>query len=160
MLDKITIPEQTILQNPPVAFHFMVVFFAGGVLPNPLDIRFQRVSGLSAEINTETYEEGGQNLYSHRLPGRASYSNLVLERGMAVGSILAAEFNAAMSGFQFYPSNVMVMLLDEDSMPINSWLFLKAYPVRWSVSDLDANSNQIVIETMELAYTHFFNIRI
>lgn len=143
------------LEAPPVAFHFQVVFFALGVLPNPLDIRFQRVSGLSAEISTETYGEGGQNLYSHRFPGRISYNNLVLERGLVVGSPLKIEFNLAMSTFSFFPSNVLVMLLNENSEPTASWLFWKAYPVRWSVSDFNANSNEIVIETMELAYTRF-----
>ena len=34
------------------AFRFAVFFMAGGVVPNPLDIRFQRVSGLAATIET------------------------------------------------------------------------------------------------------------
>lgn len=51
---------------------FAAIFFVGGVVPNPLDIRFQRVSGLSATIETTTVHEGGQNLYSHRLPKRIS----------------------------------------------------------------------------------------
>lgn len=160
MLTKIPLPDQTILGSPPVAFHFLVMFFAGGVLPNPVDIRFQRVSGLSADMSPETYEEGGQNLFSHRLPNRINYGNLILERGLLVGSPLAMEFNAAMSLFKFYPSNVLVMLLNEESIPVTAWLFFKAYPVRWSVSDLDANTNQIAIETMELAYTRFQSLRI
>jgi hypothetical protein len=55
-------------------------------LPNPLDIRFHRVSGLGATIETDPLGEGGQNLYTHRLPRRVSYANLVLERGMVLGS--------------------------------------------------------------------------
>lgn len=129
-------------------------------MPNPLDIRFQRVSGLSADISPETYEEGGQNLFSHRLPNRISYGNLILERGLVVGSPLAAEFNMAMTLFKFTPSNVLVMLLNEDNLPVTGWLFFKAYPVRWSISDLNATSNEVVIETMELAYTRFQSLRI
>ena len=45
---------------------FAAVFFIGGVVPNPIDIRFQRVSGLSATVETTTVNEGGQNLYTHR----------------------------------------------------------------------------------------------
>ncbi len=33
---------------------FGVFFFAGGAIPNPLDIRFQKVGGLSAEVKTTT----------------------------------------------------------------------------------------------------------
>ncbi len=143
-----------------LGFRFGVYFFAGGVVPNPLDIRFQRVSGLSAEVRTTTVFEGGQNLYTHRLPERIDYQNLVLERGMVVGSPLNVEFNAVMSLFKFYPSNVLVTLFDEKKDPITGWLFIKAYPVKWSTSDLDAKENSILIDTLELAYTRMQILRI
>jgi phage tail-like protein len=148
------------LTGAPLGFRFAVVFYVGGVLPNPLDIRFARVSGLSATIETTTVSEGGQNLYSHRLPRRISYQNLVLERGFVIGSPLNVEFNAAMSLFKFLPSNVMVSLLDESGLPISAWLFLKAYPVKWATSDLNASDEKLVIDTLELAYTRMQALRI
>jgi len=143
-----------------LGFRFGVFFFAGGLIPNPLDIRFQRVSGLSAEVTTTTVDEGGQNLYTHKLPQKISYGNLTLERGFVIGSPLNIEFNVAMSLFQFSPSNVMVTLLSEDGAPLAAWLFLKAYPVKWSTADLDASQDQLVIDTMELAYTRMQILRI
>ena len=86
--------------------------------------------------------------------------NLVLERGFVVGSPLNIEFNVAMSTMEFAPSNVLVILLNEDSIPIAGWLFQRAYPVKWSISDLDANNNGVVIDTMELAYARFQSLRI
>lgn len=141
-------------------FRFAVFFMIGGVVPNPLDIRFQRVSGLSATIETQTVTEGGQNLYTHRLPKRVGYDNLVLERGFVVGSALNIEFNAAMSLFKFAPSNVLVTLLHEDKVPLSAWLFLKAYPVRWATADLNAADESVLIDTLELAYTRMQAIRI
>src|SRR5579863_2646027 len=88
-----------------LGFRFGVFFFGGGVVPNPLDIRFAKVSGLSAEVKTTTVKEGGQNLYSHKLPERIEYGNLVLERGIVVASPLDIEFNTALSLFKFSPSN-------------------------------------------------------
>lgn len=148
------------LTGAPLGFRFAVVFLVGGVLPNPLDIRFQKVSGLSATVETTPLAEGGQNLYTHRLPKRVGYQNLVLTRGFVIGSLLNVEFNAAMSLFKFVPSNVMVTLLDEDGIPLSAWLFLKAYPVKWSTSDLDANQEQLVIDSLELAYTNMQALRI
>lgn len=150
----------TLTENPPVGFYFTVVFFIAGIAPNPLDIRFQKVSGISAEIETTEIREGGENLYKHRLPTGVTYNNLVLERGMVIGSLLKVEFNIAMSSMKFEPSNVLVMLLNENSIPLSSWLFLRAYPVKWTVSDLDANANAVVIDTMELAYTRFQTVSI
>lgn len=146
--------------GPPLGFRFSVFFFIGGVVPNPLDFRFKKVSGIGSTISTSTLNEGGQNLYSHKLPERVQYENLVLERGLAIGSPLVVEFNAAMSLFKFVPSNVLVSLLDEAGIPISSWLFTNAYPVKWTVSSLDADSNTVVIETMELSYQRMQPIRI
>ena len=146
--------------NPPLSFRFGVFFFAGGIIPNPLDIMFQKVSGIGTTVNTYTVEEGGQNFYSQLLPTKIQHDNLVLERGLVVGSPLVIEFNVAMSLFKFSPSNVLVTLLNDASIPVASWLFMKAYPVKWSVSDLDATANSVVIETMELAYQRMQTIRL
>ena len=146
--------------NPPLGFRFSVLFFAAGVVPNPIDILFQKVSGLGSSVTTAPVSEGGQNLYTQSLPKKINYENLVLERGMAVGSPLAIEFNATMSLFKFSPSNVLVTLIDNSNVPIAGWLFMKAYPVKWRVSDLDANSNTVVIETMELTYQRMQVMRI
>lgn len=152
-----------------LGFRFGVFFFAGGVIPNPVDIRFQKVSGLSAEVSLDTYAEGGENLYTHRLPTRIDYGNLVLERGMVVGSPLNIEFNLAMSMFEFLPSNVMVTLFGEPDdptagagtgIPQAAWLFIRAFPVKWTTSPLDATSESVVIDTMELAYSRMQALRI
>jgi phage tail-like protein len=147
------------MSDPIIGMRFGVFFFAGGIIPNPLDIRFQKVSGLSAEVETESVREGGQNLYTQRLPVGVKYNNLVLERGMVVGSPLNLEFNAAMSLFKFAASNVLVTLLSEKKAPLAAWLFMKAYPVKWSTSDLDAEP-RLVIDTMELAYTRMQIVRV
>ena len=143
-----------------LGFRFGVFFFAGGVVPNPVDIRFQKVSGLSAEVATEDVVEGGQNLYTQRLPQRINYTNLILERGMVVGSPLNIEFNTTLSLFKFAPSNVMVTLFSEDSIPLGAWLFIKAFPVKWSTSELNAEDEGLVIDTMELAYSRMQILRV
>jgi phage tail-like protein len=162
MMQAFSIPKLSLaeIEKPLVGFHFAVVFFNGGSVPNPLDMRFKRVAGISAEIETTTYKEGGENLFTHRLPNRVSYNNLTLERGLVIGSPLNNEFNVAMSNLRLNPGNVLVALLNDDSMPISAWLFWKTFPVKWSISDLDAANNSVVIETMELAYTRFQVMRI
>lgn len=154
------LPELSLTENPPVGFYFMVTFLVGGFVPNLLDIRFQRVSGLTSTIETMEVHEGGENLFVNRLPTRVTYDNLVLERGMVIGSPLNVEFNVAMSTLKFMPGNVLVMLLNEKDIPIASWLFQETYPVKWSVSDLNAAQNAVVIDTMELAFTRFQSLRI
>ena len=154
------IPELTLQKDPLLGFRFLVTFLAAGVIPNPLDIRFQKVRGLKASVRTKTVSEGGQNLYVQKLPEGIEYDNLVLERGMVVGSPLNIEFNVAMSLFKFSPSNVLVFLLDGDKVPVAGWTFLNAYPVSWATSDLDAEQKAVVIDTLELAYSRMQIVRI
>jgi phage tail-like protein len=158
LFGKVT-EERSLSTEPIVGFRFSVCFFVGGVATNPLDIRFKKVSGLSAQVETQSVGEGGQNLYTQKLPTGISYGNLVLERGMVIGSTLNVEFNIAMTTFKFAPSNVLVTLLSEDKIPLAAWMFMKAYPVKWSTSDLDVEPG-LVIDTMEPTYTRMQIMRI
>jgi phage tail-like protein len=44
---------------------------------------FTKVRGLQRETRVETFREGGVNDHEHKLVTLTSYSNLVLERGLA-----------------------------------------------------------------------------
>ncbi len=68
---------------PPVGFHFKVEFVGIG---NDNDIRFQSVSGLTIEYDTESFKEGGENRFEHKLPVRTKYADLSLKRGMLTDS--------------------------------------------------------------------------
>ncbi len=139
--------------HPPVGFHFSVQFGLDGAKRG--DCRFRDVSGLAAEISTEEVAEGGENRFSHRLPGRVKYSNLVLRRGLVSDSKVIDWIRDAVENFVFAPTTIQVLLLGEDHQPLMSWGFANAYPVKWSASDLKAQENSIVIETLELAYQYF-----
>lgn len=124
---------------------------AGG--PNQLDIRFRKVSGLSATVETYSLGEGGENCFTHQLPTRINRGNITLERGFVVRSPLTSDITRALEQFKFNPGNVMIKLLGETGRLLTSWLLHRAYPVRWSLADLDAGDDQVLIDTVELAYT-------
>jgi phage tail-like protein len=128
--------------------------------PDPIDIRFSKVSGMNCSIETETLEEGGENLARHVLPKRVNYETLKLERGMMIGSRFDTEFLNVMTTLEIVPGDVMVSVLNDLGMPIYSWLFLKTYLVKWNFSDLDANQNDLIINTMELTYEKFVPLRL
>ena len=45
---------------------------------------FSECSGLSVKRDVETVKEGGVNDYVHKLPGRMTYSNITLKRGLTI----------------------------------------------------------------------------
>lgn len=143
---------------PPVGFHFSVVF---ELFPQtPQDFRFQEVQGLSVDVETEDFKEGGENRFVHTLPKRTKYSDITLKRGMFIGSGIVLWCRNAIESFNFQPTNVIITLLNDNHIPISAWYVVNAYPVQWAVSDLNAEQSKVVIETIKLKYNYFKTIRI
>ncbi len=141
---------------PPVGFHFMVEF--PEISSNSGDNRFQSVSGLRVDIDTEEIAEGGENRFKHKVPVRSRYPNLVLKRGMLIDSDVISWVRDAVENFEFKPTNVVVKLLNEKHEPLVSWNIVHAYPVKWNLDDLNAEQNKLAIETLELTYNYFNRI--
>ena len=137
---------------PPVGFHFKVVF---GGFDDDLDVRFQEVAGLSAEVGLETLEEGGENRFTHNLPSRTKFTNLVLKRGLVADSGLVTWIRDAVENLDFKPVNLTVSLLNRNHEPLTTWNLVNAYPVKWSVGDFKAQENALAVETLEIAYHYF-----
>jgi len=138
--------------KPPAGFHFSVQIGSDSEIN---DSRFQEVGGLSVELGVEELLEGGENRFSHRLPGPAKYGNLVLKRGMLFGSEVIQWVKNALYSQQFEPRDVQLALLNDAHQHLSTWNFVNTYPVKWEVSDFKAQENSLVIETLELAYNYF-----
>ena len=53
-----------------------------------------------------------------------------------------------------------LVLLNENHEPLEAWNFVKAYPVKWSISNFNAQGNELVVETIELAYQYFTRMEV
>lgn len=137
---------------PPVGFHFKVEFLNIG---NDNDIRFQSVGGLNVEYDTETFKEGGENRFEHKLPARTKYPDLSLKRGMLKDSKVIEWCLDAFQNRNFSPADINITLLNEKHEPLKTWHVHRAWPRKWAVSDFNAQENSIVVETLELSYSHF-----
>jgi phage tail-like protein len=159
---------------PALGLHFTVSFadFQGDV-----DGKFKEVSGISVELETGmTVNEGGENRFQVRLPGKTKYPNLVLKRGfISAGSALATWMYKSIQGGmdeKIEPKSLTVSLMggkekpnpknkDENITviePILSWTFENAYPVKVELSQFNSQAtgdSAIVVETLTLAYNYF-----
>ncbi|BCT91021.1 phage tail protein [Lysobacter helvus] len=111
---------------------------------------FLRVKGLSREVRVESYKEGGVNEYEHKLASNVTYPNLVLERGLALDDLF--KWAQAAADGQVQRRNLWIRLHDEANDNAWAWEVAQAIPVKWSASDLDATSQQVVMESLELAH--------
>ena len=138
---------------PPVGFHFSVDF--SSVSDSANDTRFQSVGGLNIEMETETIKEGGENRFNHVLPLKSKYPNLVLKRGLLIDTKLIDWFDDTFNKLVVEPKDIVVKLLNEDHEPLLSWNIVRAWPLKWSVADLNAEESKLIVETLELNYQYF-----
>lgn len=146
------------IHYPPLGYHFRVDFAIPGLFFN--DSRWMEVSGLSQEMSTESLSEGGINGFQHKLPTRGNFGKLTLKRGMQVDSLVILWIKAALDFQQYVPLPITVMLLNESSLPVSIWQFFRAFPTKYSISDLNAKQNEVVVETLELDYAYFIQLPI
>jgi phage tail-like protein len=140
---------------PPVGFHFLVTFQLFPQTPN--DVRFQEVSGLDVEMEMDSFVEGGQNRFTWKLPKRARYSDLVLKRGLFMGSSIILWCQNAFENFVFEPTNITIALLNSEHVPLQAWYVVNAIPKKWTISNFNAQENSVVVESITLSY-QFFNV--
>lgn len=148
------------LPYPITSFNFYVDFMGGEKTIS--ECSFQEVSGLSAEMQTEEVNEGGENRFSYKLPKGMKYPNLILKRGMIdESSVLRDWLNDSFIGGlakEVNPRDIFIDLMDADGNLCMGWTVYGAYPVKWELSTLSAENNQLAIETLEMAYTFFEKI--
>lgn len=111
---------------------------------------FSECSGLSVEYEVLEYAEGGQNDFVHKLRGRRKYPNLVLKRGVTYEDALLTWLFEAKE-----PSKrgaVTVSLIGPDSNPVRSWAFGGAVPLKWQGPTLNAGSDAVATESLEIGH--------
>ncbi|HEX7153702.1 MAG TPA: phage tail protein [Thermoanaerobaculia bacterium] len=111
---------------------------------------FTRVKGLSREVKHESYREGGVNEYEHKLLTQVSYPVVVLERGLVLDDLWTWAQRAADGDVE--RKTLRIRLQNEAGEKLWAWQVEYALPVKWSVSDLDAQASQVVMESLELAH--------
>jgi phage tail-like protein len=134
-------------------FHFRVEFLGQGFPEN--DSRFQSVGGLEVSVDTESVREGGENRFEYALPVKTSYATLSLKRGVVRDSGVIDWLKETMESLQVKPLDVLVSLLDQDHQALMSWNVKHAWPRKWSVSELNAMNNELVVESLDLQYLYF-----
>ena len=112
---------------------------------------FRSVSGLSMEIEVVEFREGGESGAVHKIPGRVKYPNIVLKQGFAGASDLQ-KWAFRIAAGQFEHKNATIVISDQRSQVIARYTLTNAWPTKWSAPDFDATSNDVAIETIEIAH--------
>ncbi len=122
---------------------------------------FQEVSGLELQVAVKEYEEGGQNGFVHKFPGRASWPHIVMKAGVTNSDALfqwvakSSGDGFAAAGDKITRSTGAITAIGSDGSRLRSWDIQGAFPVRWSGPRFSAGSNEALQEELEVAHHGF-----
>ena len=140
---------------------------------------FSKVSTPKATINEINYRENIDNTRFIKVPGLAKYDPVTLSRGVTTNrnlydwyrlvneeiALLAtaqelskdAQFSIAQS--DTFRKDVIIEVLDREGKPVKSWYLFNAWPISYSPgNDLDASSEEKLVEDLTLTYEFFLEL--
>lgn len=129
----------------PIPGYRFTVFLSDAIMG------FQKVSGISRAVETESYHEGGLNTSIHIFPKFCGSERILrMEKGACRGT----EHPFIMAGERLEgPLNLIVM--DNLGIPLKSYLFTGLLLKSWEVGELSADQNSILMDRFEVSYEDF-----
>jgi len=138
----------TKVHDPAVTFRFELQ--AGSRLVNA---GFSKIGGLKEESDVIEYREGSDPTVLRKIPGLRKYDVLTCERGLtAQGKELVGWRTDVIDCVEPFRSDVDVTVKNCDGEVARTIKFQSAWPSSLEISDLDAKTSEVAIETMALAH--------
>jgi phage tail-like protein len=115
---------------------------------------FRECSGLISELTVIEYRNGSDRGSPRKLPGMQKFTNITLKRGITKDRQLWDWHKTALDG-SVQRKNGSIMLLDESGQEVLRWNFRQGWVSKYEAPTLNASSNEVAIETLEIAHEGF-----
>lgn len=132
------------LADPLPGYRFIVYL-------NEMVLGFQKVTGMSREVEMFVYHEGGLNTMVHVFPKACTGERILrMEKGTygGVGHPFC-QVGEKLEG------NLSLMVMDNLGTPLKSYLFTGLLVKKWEVGELSAEQNSLLIDHFEVCYEDF-----
>lgn len=122
---------------------------------------FREIHGLQVTVGVEEFREGGQNGFSHRVPGRMTWPNVVFKRGVTQSNALFDWLNKSSGeGFAAASNKITrstgaITALAGDGTRLRAWELIDVFPVRWKGPDFSVESRDPLEEELEITHHGF-----
>ncbi len=122
---------------------------------------FTEITGLAVTMEVEEVQEGGNNDAVIKLPGRLTWPNLVLKRGLTTDDALLSwllEFSGqgfAARGYAATKRSATLTLYTARLEPARRWTLREVMPVRWTGPQFAAGGAALAVEELEVSHGGF-----
>ncbi len=119
------------------------------------DMVFRECSGIGSESEVIEYKGSTQNDYHtiQAVPGRLKWQKINLKRGIT-DSMKAWEWRKKVEEGKVNDarSNGSIIMVDQTGTPVATWEFKRAWPSKISGPQLNANTNEVGVEELEIVH--------
>ncbi|NJP68663.1 phage tail protein [Streptomyces spiramenti] len=115
---------------------------------------FNECEGLSAQVETEQRQEGGNNGFVWQLPTRVTYSTIRLTRPLTPETAQVAKWISSVTTGVTRPT-AQIQALRADGSEVVSWGLIDVLPVSWQGPTLNSSSPAVANEVLEIAHHGF-----
>lgn len=124
---------------------------------NIIEAAFTECSGLEMSTDVFEYQEGGENQFVHKFPGRTKISNITLKRGFATSNELYKWYKnmeeCVRRGKKFEYRQITITLYSSVEQGTKArWILDKAFPVKWVGPTFKSDEAAVAIESLEIAH--------
>ena len=119
----------------------------------PSGLGFNKVSGLTHEVEVAEYDEGMYD-FTHKLPGKEKVSEVTCERGVFADNSLHDLFYQTLTNPSFR-NVIMIEHLDRFGNAVRTYRLAEAWVSKWEGSDYDSTSSDASIEKLTIQFEHF-----
>lgn len=139
---------RTITSDPLQAFMFRV-----SINGLPSNVGFQKLGGLSREVAVVEYLESMYD-HTHKLPGRETVGEITLERGMYPDKYCQKLYEKVFNNNNARHT-VTISILNRFGSVKRTFQLAECWFSKFEVADLDATTDDVIIETLTMQFEYF-----
>jgi phage tail-like protein len=133
------------MPDPYRSFNFLVE------IDGITEAGFRECSGLDASTDPVDYREGADPNHVRKLTGLNKFTPITLKRGITDSDKLWKWRQTVVDG-KADRRNLSIVLLNEAREEKWRWNIRNAWPSKWTGPSLNATSNEVAIETLEITH--------
>lgn len=114
-----------------------------------------KVSGLSVKWDLADHRVGDSDQY-FKYAAVPKYDQLKISRAAEeTGTAAVQEWLAEVKTSGGIPEEGGISILTSSGAPVAVWTLREMFPISWSISDFDASTSKVAVETLEIVYSGF-----
>lgn len=111
---------------------------------------FSECSGFGSNVEVIEYREGGDSTTVRKLPGKTTYTDVMLKWGLTNSRDLYDWHRQVIDG-QISRRNGSIIILDDTGTEVVRWNFFNAWPSKFDPVDLNAKGNDVALDALTVS---------